>query len=80
MSFIWIYFKCQTILFDQSDVTTAGQSGSGGDSNEGVLTIRLFSVVFRTFVQGDAISVFYSPSRLGKDDPVLPSAHIEFNK
>ena len=63
-----------------SGVTTAGQSVPGSDGNKGVLrisqsssiTIRLFNVISWTLVERvlqlcrDAVSVFCSPSRLGK--------------
>ena len=58
-----------------SGVTTPGQNGAGSNFNEGVfhipqsLTIRLFSVISRTFVGEvlllcrDAVGVFCSPRR-----------------
>ena len=59
-----------------SGATTLGQSGPGSDANEGVLlTIRLFSVIYRTLIAGrgvfsplcrKAVGVFYSPSQMGK--------------
>ena len=67
-----------------SGATTPGQSEPGSNGNEGVLhippklqhywslTIRLFSIIFRTLIGGvlllsrDAVSVFYSPHNPNK--------------
>ena len=76
-----VLFKCQTILFDpcyHSGIEWTWEQWQGRGAphfhkfqHYWNLTIRLFSVINRTLVEGvlllcrDAVGVFYSPSRVG---------------